>query len=97
MRTTSVVDFTSTCDSAEVLLELFNVSFDAVVAAIVVVMFSFLSGNSVVVVDAVVVVEVVAATKAVQLKTVGRLTIGKMTHQYLQNHRKKFFSFMTHP
>ena len=78
------------------MLESFSVSFD--VAGIVVVMFSFLSGNSVVVGDAVVVVvEVVAATKAVQLKTVGRLKIGKMTHQYLQNHRKKFFSFMTHP
>ena len=76
MRTTSVVDFTSTCDSAEVLLESFSVSFD--VAGIVVVMFSFLSGNSVVVGDAVVVVvEVVAATKAVQLKTVGRLKIKK--------------------
>ena len=97
MMTPAVVDFTSTCDSAEVLLESFSVSFD--VAGIVVVMFSFFSGNSVVIGDAVVVVvvEVVAATKAVQLKTVGRLTIGKMTHQYLQNHRKKFFSFMTHP
>ena len=96
MMTPAVVDFTSTCDSAEVLLESFSVSFDC--AGIVVVMFTFLSGDSVVVGDGVVVVvEVVAATKAVQLKTVGRLTIGKMTHQYLQNHRKKFFSFMTHP
>lgn len=75
MRTTSVVDFRSTSDSVEVLLESFSVSFDA--AAIVVVMFSFLSGNSVVVVDAAVVVVVVAATKAVQLKTVGKLKKSK--------------------
>ena len=78
IRTTSVVvAFESSFDSAEVLLELSNVSFDA---AAIVVVFSFVSGNSVVFGDAVVVVVVVAATKAVQLNTVGKLKKQKMPH-----------------
>ena len=67
MIVTSVVVFSPTCESAEVLLELFglSVSFNA----IDVVVFSFSTTNAVVVV----VVVAVDATKAVQLKTVGRL------------------------
>ena len=67
MIVTSVVDFSPTCESTDVLLKLFGltVSFDA----IDVVLFSFSTTNVVVVA---VVVAVVAA-KAVQLKTVGRL------------------------
>ena len=70
MTATSVVDFSPTCEPAEVLFESLGlrVSF----AARDVVVFSFSTINVVVVGVIVVVVEVVAA-KAVQLNTVGRL------------------------
>ena len=70
MTVASVVDFSPTCEPAEVLFESLGlrVSF----AARDVVVFSFSTINVVVVGVIVVVVEVVAA-KAVQLNTVGRL------------------------
>ena len=69
MIVTSVVDFSLSCESADVLFELLGLGLIVSFDAIDVVVFSFSTTNVVVVA---VVVAVVAA-KAVQLNTVGRL------------------------